>query len=140
MLLTGVFIIAYSRQTELAVAAVLFFLLVFPLAVINTAMTPLLLGAAPTEYRGRVMAVFNPTLQLGSMLSVAVASWLAGAARTFSGTLAGARFGIIDLIFAGSGVLMIAAAGYSVFALRAVTSPESRAPAAADSAKTATDP
>jgi MFS family permease len=130
LLLGGLFIIVYSRQTTLAGAAVVFFLLAFPLAVINTAMTPLLLGAMPSEYRGRVMAVFNPGLQLGSMLAVVVAGWLAASElRSFHGTLAGLRFGSIDVIFAGAGVLMIVAAAYSVFALRAAAEPASPAPA-----------
>jgi MFS family permease len=131
-LLAGVFIIVYSRQTSLLGAAIVFFLLAFPLAVINTAMTPLLLGAMPSEYRGRVMAVFNPGVQLGSMLAVVVAGWLAGSElRSFHATLAGQRFGTIDVIYAGSGVLMIVAAAYSVFALRsAAGKPESSAEAA----------
>lgn len=131
LLLGGACIIAYSRQTSLPAAAVVFFLLAFPLAIVNTAMTPLLLGAMPSEYRGRVMAVFTPGLQLGSMLAVVVSGWLAGSElRSFHRSLAGLRFGPIDVIFAGAGVLMILAAAYSVFALRAAAEPGSPAPAA----------
>jgi hypothetical protein len=52
--------------------------------------------------------------------------------RNFDGSVAGVRFGAIDLIFAGSGVMMIAAAGYAVFTLREAVAPDSPA--------TATDP
>jgi MFS family permease len=139
LLLSGVLVIAYSRQTIFAAAAALFFLLAIPLGVINTAMTPLLLGAVPKEYLGRMMAVMTPALRLGSMLSVVVASWLASSAlRNFDGTVAGVRFGAIDLIFAGSGVMMIVAAGYAVFALREVATPGSPA-AVPDSPATAAD-
>lgn len=66
-----------------------------------------------------MMAVFNPVLQLGSMLSVVAAGWIVGSVlRNFSGTFAGLRFGSIDVTFACSGVLMIAAGGYAAFALR----------------------
>jgi MFS family permease len=118
-LLGGVFIMAYSRQSVFVVGVAMFFLLAVPFGVINTAMTPLLLGAVPKEYLGRMMAVFNPVQQLGSMLSVAAAGWIAGSVlRNFSGTFAGLRFGSIDVIFACSGALMIAAGGYAAFALR----------------------
>lgn len=118
-LLSGVFIVAYSFQSVFAIAIALFFLLAVPFGVINTAMTPLLLGAVPKEYLGRMMAVFNPVLQLGSMVSVVAAGWIVGSAlRNFSATFAGLRFESIDVTFAGSGVLMIAAGAYAAFALR----------------------
>jgi MFS family permease len=142
-LLGGMFIILYSRQSVFVVGLALFFLLAVPFGVMNTALTPLLLGAVPKEYIGRMMAVFNPVQQLGSMLSVAAAGWIAGSVlRNFSGTFAGLRFGSIDVIFAGSGVLMIAAGGCAAFAFRPGVmqpedSPEPPAPAAPD-APTAT--
>jgi MFS family permease len=118
-LLGGLFIIAYSRQSVFVAGLAMFFLLAIPFGVINTALTPLLLGAVPKEYMGRMMAVFNPVLQLGSMLSVVAAGWIAGSVlRNFSGTFAGLRFGSVDVIFAGSGVLMIAAGGCAAFAFR----------------------
>jgi MFS family permease len=129
LLLSGVLIIVYSRQTNLPAAAVMFFLLAIPLGVINTAMTPLLLGAVPKEYLGRMMAVMTPALRLGSMISVVVASWLASSVlRNFDGSVVGVRFGAIDLIFAGSGLMMIAAAGYAVFTLREAVTPDAPAP------------
>jgi MFS family permease len=138
-LLGGAFIIAYSRQSVFVAAVVLFFLLAVPFGVINTALTPLLLGAVPKEYLGRMMAVFNPVLQLGSMLSVVAAGWIVGSLpRNFSGTFAGLRFGPVDVVFLCSGVLMIAAGGYAAFTLHPqVTlpedSPESATPAATTS-------
>jgi MFS family permease len=114
----GLFIIAYSRQSVFVAAVALFFLLAVPFGVINTAMTPLLLGAVPKEYLGRMMSVFNPVMQLGSMLSVVAAGWIVGSVlRNFSGTFAGLRFGPVDVVFLCSGVLMIAAGGFAAFAL-----------------------
>lgn len=141
LLLAGAIIIVYSRQTDLLAAGAMFFLFAIPLGVINTAMTPMLLGAVPKQYLGRMMAVLNPVLRLGSMLSVVVAGWLASSVlRNFDGTLAGVHFGPIDLIFAGSGVLMIVAAGYSVFALRGGDTPDSPAPVAEASPAAAAGP
>jgi MFS family permease len=140
-LLGGVFIIAYSRQSVFVVGLVMFFLLAVPFGVMNTAMTPLILGAVPKEYIGRMMAVFNPVQQLGSMLSVVAAGWIAGSVlRNFSGTFAGLRFGSVDVIFAGSGVLMIAAGGCAAFAFRpgAIQREDSPEPAAPDAPTAAT--
>jgi MFS family permease len=134
-LLGGVFIIAYSRQSVFVAGLALFFLLAVPFGVMNAAMTPLILGAVPKEYLGRMMSVFNPVQQLGSMLSVVAAGWIAGSVlRNFSGTFAGLRFGPIDVIFAGSGVLMIAAGGCAAFALRpgVIQREDSPEPAAPD--------
>jgi uncharacterized membrane protein len=140
-LLGGVLIIAYSRQSVFIAGLAVFFLLAVPFGVMNTALTPLLLGAVPKEYLGRMMAVFNPVQQLGSMLSVVAAGWIAGSVlRNFSGTFAGQRFGSIDVIFAGSGALMIAAGGCAAFALRPGVMPreDSPVPAAPDAPTAAT--
>ncbi len=125
-LLGGVFIVAYSRQSVFVAGIAMFFLLAVPFGVMNTAMTPLILGAVPKEYMGRMMAVFNPVQQLGSMLSVVAAGWIAGSVlRNFSGTFAGLRFGPIDVVFACSGLLMMAAGGCAAFALnQRVTQPD----------------
>jgi MFS family permease len=134
-LLGGVFIILYSRQSVFVAGLAMFFLLAVPFGVTNTAMTPLILGAVPQEYMGRMMAVFNPVQQLGSMLSVVAAGWIAGSVlRNFSGTFAGLRFGSVDVIFAGSGVLMIAAGACAAFAFRpgAIQREDSPEPAAPD--------
>jgi MFS family permease len=141
MMLGGVFIIAYSRQSVFVAGLAMFFLLAVPFGVINTVLTPLLLGAVPKEYMGRMMAVFNPVLQLGSMLSVVAAGWIAGSVlRNFSGTFAGLRFGSVDVIFAASGVLMIVAGGCAAFALRPGVIPreDSPEPAAPDAPTAAT--
>jgi MFS family permease len=137
--LGGVLIIAYARQSVFAAALVLFFLLAVPFGVTNTALTPLVLGAVPKEYLGRMMAVFNPVLQLGSMLSVVAAGWIVGSFPLhFSTTVAGLRFGPVDMVFAGSGVLMIAAGVCAALALGrqaapAEDSPEPATPAATTS-------
>jgi uncharacterized membrane protein len=85
---TGAFVIVYSRQSVLAAGIVVLVLVAIPVAMMNTAMTPLLLRAASPQHLGRVIAVFNPVNQLASMLSVVVAGWLASTAlRGFSGHL-----------------------------------------------------
>ena len=133
LLVTGVFVIVYSRQSVLVAGIVVLVLVAIPVAMMNTAMTPLLLRAAPPQYLGRVVAVFNPVNELASMLSVVVAGWLASTAlRGFRGHLAGMRFGPIDTIFAASGVLIILAGGYAALAFPGEVSASAKRAEAAD--------
>jgi MFS family permease len=118
LLLTGVFVVVYSRQSHLLTGIVAFVLVAVPVAMLNTAMSPLLLKAAPPAYLGRVIAVFTPVSQLASMLSAAVAGWLASTAlRGFDGHIGGLHFGPVDTIFAGAGVLIVLAGIYASVAL-----------------------
>jgi MFS family permease len=118
LIVAGLLIIAYSRQTVFIAGIALLFAVAVPVTMMNTAMTPLLLASAPRKYLGRVMAVFNPLVQLASMLSVAISGWLASSVlRNFSGSVAGVHLGPIDTIFAGSGALVVIAGLYAILAL-----------------------
>jgi MFS family permease len=118
LVIGGAMIVIYSRQTTFVSGLVILFLAAVPIAIVNTAISPLLLAAAPREYLGRVMAVINPMQQLASMLSVVVAGWLASTVlRNFAGSIGGLHLGPIDTIFTVSGVLIIMGGGYGVFAL-----------------------
>lgn len=121
LLATGLLIIGYARQSDFAVALVLLAALLIPVGMINTAVSPMMLAAAPEEYLGRVVGVISSLSQLASMLSVVVAGWLASTVlRGFDGTVAGVHFGAIDTIFAAGGVLILLAFGYAVVALHPV--------------------
>jgi MFS family permease len=118
LVMTGVFVCAYSRQSMLAVGIGVLVLVAVPVAILNTAMTPLLLESTPQEYLGRVVAVFNPINELAFMLSAVVAGWLASTGLAgFHASIGAVRFGPIDTIFAASGLLIILAGCYSATAL-----------------------
>lgn len=118
LLVSGVLLVAYSRQTGFLGGVALLFVFTVPLTVLNTAMAPLLLAAAPAEYRGRVMAVFYPVTKLASMLSAVLSGWLAGSVlRDVSGSVGGLRFGTVDTIFAASGLLVVLSGVYAWIAL-----------------------
>jgi MFS family permease len=124
LVLAGVLLVAYSRQSALIGGVSLLFLFAVPLTMLNTAMAPMLLGSAPREYMGRVIAVFYPVTQLAAMLSTLLAGWLASSAlRNFSASVAGVRFGPIDTIFAVSGLLVVIAGVYARIALPATAEP-----------------
>ncbi len=120
LMVGGLLVIGYARQGDFAGGLLLTFLFAIPFTMLNTALTPLLLAAAPREYLGRVIAVFGPANQAASMLSVLVAGWLASTVlRSFSGSVAGLHFGPIDTIFTVSGLLIVAGGCYAVRALPA---------------------
>ena len=98
-----------------------------PIAMLNTALTPLLISAAPREFMGRVIAVFGPVTQLATMVATVLAGWLAGTAlRNTAGSLAGVHFGPVDTVLAGAGFLIVLAGLYGRAALPQLAA-ESRA-------------
>ncbi|GAA5049006.1 MFS family permease [Thermocatellispora tengchongensis] len=125
----GALLLAYSQQTGFLAGLAVLFLFMVPITMLNTAMTPLLLAAAPKEYTGRVIAVFYPVTRLSSMLAAMAAGWLASSAlRDFSGSVAGVAFGPIDTILAAAGLLIVISGVYARLALPA--SSDEPAPAA----------
>ncbi|MFG2666526.1 MFS transporter [Streptomyces sp. NPDC048387] len=128
LLVSGVLLVAYSRQTGFPGGVALLFVFTVPLTLLNTAMSPLLLAAAPPEYRGRVVAVFYPVTRLASILSAVLSGWLAGSAlRGVEGSLGPLRFGPVDTIIAAAGLVILLA---GVFAWAALPGTESAASAA----------
>jgi len=118
VVLAGLFVMAYSRLTSFPVALALILVLSVPLAAMNTALTPILLANTPDGYLGRVLAVFNPINQAATMVSVVIGGWLASTAlRGFHANLGGIHFGTIDTIFLATGLLILAAGIYAMFAL-----------------------
>lgn len=119
IVLLGVGLAVYSRQTHFAAGLVLLFLLAIPMTMVNTAVAPLLLGAAPREYVGRTTAVFTPVTRLAGMLATLVAGWLLSSVlRDFSLSVFGMRLGPVDLIFLVSGGLIVVSGLYARVALR----------------------
>jgi MFS family permease len=118
LVLGGVLVLAYARQTGFLAGVVLIVAIIVPITMLNTAMTPLLLASVPREYVGRVMAVFYPVTQLSAMVAALLAGWVASSAlRDFTGSLGGMSFGRIDTIFTVAGVLVLLAGVYARVAL-----------------------
>jgi hypothetical protein len=105
------------------------FLVLIPVSMINTGLTPLLLATTPPEYLGRVIAVLNPASQAASMLSIVIGGWLASTVlHGFHATIGGVHFGSIDTIFLFTGLLVVAAGVYAMFALPPEPAPLPGAP------------
>jgi MFS family permease len=133
LVLGGILLVCYSRQSALLGGVCLLFLFAVPITMLNTAMAPLLLGSAPREYMGRVVAVYYPVTQLAGMLSTLLAGWLVSSVlRNFTATVGGVRFGPIDTIFAVSGLLIVIAGCYARAALPETTDEPAAAVTAAE--------
>ena len=90
LLATGVLAAGYALQRSFPAGLVMLAIYAMPIAMLNTAVAPLLLGAVPREYLGRVMAVFTPVNQLASMLSMVISGWLTSTVlRSFRASFAG---------------------------------------------------
>jgi predicted MFS family arabinose efflux permease len=125
LLVSGTLLVLYSRQTGFLGGATALFVFEIPLTMLNTAMAPLLLAAAPAAYRGRVVAVFYPVTQLASMLAAALSGWLAGSVpRDTVGSFAGLRFGPVDTIFTVAGAVVVLSGLYAWLVLPGTESAE----------------
>jgi MFS family permease len=116
LLATGVLAAGYGLQRSFPAGLVMLAIYAMPIAMLNTAVAPLLLDAAPREYLGRVMAVFMPVNQLASMLSVIISGWLTSTVlRSFRASFAGITLNSVSLIFIVAGGLIFAS-GVRAFA------------------------
>jgi len=107
LLATGVLAAGYALQRSFPAGLVMLAIYAVPIAMLNTAVAPLLLDAAPREYLGRVMAVFTPVNQLASMVSVVIAGWLTSTVlRGFRASFAGVTVNSVSLIFIVAGGLI----------------------------------
>lgn len=120
---TGLLVLIYSRLSWLPAALVVLALVGIPLSIVNVVVGPLVLRATPQHLLGRVNAVLNPLIYLASILSMAVAGFLASTAlRDLHVVVAGVTFTRIDTIFGISAVLM-ATAGFVAWPLLAKAPP-----------------
>ncbi|NDZ79880.1 MFS transporter [Streptomyces sp. SID10853] len=119
LLLTGLGLVFYSRLGALGPSLVVLAVVGMPLAAVNTALTPVLLASVPQSHLGRVISVINPVQQLGALVGVSGAGWLASTAlRDFHADVAGIQFGRIDTIFTAAGLLVVVGGFYAAIALR----------------------
>ncbi len=127
LLVTGVLAAGYALQRSFPAGLVLLASYAMPIAMLNTAVAPLLLDAVPREYLGRVMAVFNPVNQFASMLSVVVCGWLTSTVlRSFRASFAGVTLNSVSLIFIVAGGLIFVSGLRAFAALPSVSAPSAR--------------
>jgi MFS family permease len=127
LLATGVLAAGYALQRTFPGGLVMLAIYAIPIAMLNTAVAPLLLDAAPREYLGRVMAVFNPVNQLASMLSMVTCGWLTSTVlRSFRASFAGITLNSVSLIYIVAGGLIFVSGLRALAALPSVSAPSAR--------------
>jgi MFS family permease len=127
LLATGVLAAGYALQRSFPAGLVMLAIYAMPIAMLNTAVAPLLLDAVPREYLGRAMAVFNPVNQLASMVSVVLSGWLTSTVlRSFRASFAGITLNSVSLIFVIAGGLIFVSGIRAFAALPSVSTPSAR--------------
>jgi MFS family permease len=108
MLTAGLIYAIYARQTTFAAGLVVLFFFEVPVAVVGTAMEPILLAAMPKAFYGRVMSAFGTLNQGTLMLSMALSGWIASSAlRDFHGDVLGVHIGPLDTILTLAGLAIV---------------------------------
>lgn len=121
MLGMAVLITAYARSVDIWVAIAVIGVGGIAQAGLNVAAGPLLLQSAPREMIGRVSSILNPTIMLATLTGAALAGYLDSTLlRGFSATVLGLRFGPVDTIFTGAGVIALVGAIFAMVGLRGV--------------------
>ena len=117
-LIFGSCMVIFSRLTTFIPGFIIFFLLGFANAGIIVVVGPLMLRVTPREFMGRVQSVNTPLITGSALIATALAGWLASTVLSgFHFVLLGSIFGPIDTIFSASGILVMSAGIYVLFAL-----------------------
>jgi MFS family permease len=132
LLALGLSIGVFSRMTSLGPALPILCVMGFPQATLNIAVGPLFMRVTPRHLLGRVVAILNPIFTIATLLSTALAGYLASVLlRGFSQTIAGVTFGPLDTLFGAAALLLILGGLYALLNLRGVTLPSANIHSAA---------
>jgi MFS family permease len=119
LLLTSVGLLIYSRMTSFWPAVVALFVTGIPMAALNVAIMPLILGVTPRDMLGRVTSVLMPVVNVATLGSIVLAGWLAGTVMIhFKAHAFGLTFGPVDSIFLAAGILGLVSGMYAMLGLR----------------------
>lgn len=106
----GILAAGYALQRSFPSGAALLAGYGVMIGMLNTAVVPRLLDAAPPEYLGRVIGVFQPANQLTSALSVVLWGWLASSAlRGVRASILGVDINTPSLMFILAAAVIVAA-------------------------------
>ncbi len=125
LLALGGLILIYARLSAFAPAVVVLVGIGVVIPAVNVAVGPIILGATPRAFVGRVSATLNPLANGAAILGVLLGGALYGTAlREFRAHVLGVQFGPLDTIFMGVGLLCVFAGLYARANLRGQVSDE----------------
>ena len=103
----GLLVVALSRVTSYEIALGLFLVAGMLNAGLNIAAGPIMLRETPNHLMGRVMSIFQPSMNLAILVATAVIGYLAGVTlRDFHASWLGMSFAAVDTLWLAGGVLM----------------------------------
>jgi MFS family permease len=115
LLAVGMLTLVYARLTSPGPALAVVFVIGLVIPGIEVSIGPIVMRSTPREFVGRVSATLNPLGNAASIVGVLVGGALYGTVlRGFEATALGVRFGPLDTIFAGAGVLCVLAGLYAM--------------------------
>jgi MFS family permease len=121
MIGAGLILIALACCTAIVPALIACFGLGAGVGVVNAMDGPIMLRTTPSHMIGRVSAVFSPLVQLASVISMALAGYLASTAlRQFHLVVAGVTFGPYNTLFAIGGILFVLSGAATIVPLRGI--------------------
>ncbi len=121
ILALGAIVLVYARLSSFGPALPTLALFGLANAAVNVCIGPMVLGATPRAYVGRVSALLMPAISLASLLSIGIAGLLVSTVlRRFHATVLGVTFGPIDTVFTVTGLLTLAGGLYAMISLRGV--------------------
>lgn len=129
----GLLEMVFARLTGFALAVPIFLLLGVCNAGVLVVLVPLRLQVTPRELIGRASSIDGPVVMLSSLLATALAGYLESVVlRNFHTTLLGLRFGSVDTLLLGAGVLVVLSGVYAMVNLRRISParPSAEQPAA----------
>jgi MFS family permease len=114
LITSGVFVIVMSHLTSFALALLAAFVFGVTATAILVTAGPLAIDATDRAFIGRVMAVLNPVGRLAAFASVVLAGYLVSTVLAgFHASVLGIRFGAVNTVFTGTGLLAMAGGVYA---------------------------
>lgn len=121
MTLFGVLVIGLSRVTTYEIALGFFLVAGALNAGLNVAAGPIMLRETPNAMMGRVMSIFQPTMNLAILVATALIGYLAGVTLLhFHAVVLGVSFAAVDTIWLAGGALMTLSGLVMIVGLRGV--------------------
>jgi MFS family permease len=115
----GMLALVYARLTSFVPALGVLCAIGVGSAAVNVAVGPLVMNVTPPALLGRVVSLLQPAISLASLLSTAVAGYMASTLlHGFRAQVLGFSWGPIDSIFTATGLFVLAGGVYAWVKLR----------------------
>ena len=115
----GIVMLFYARQSSIWAAIPLIFLAGMPIAMVNSAVQPLIFQVVPRAMLGRVVSVFMPINSVVQLSSTVLVSWLISTVMLhFHAEIGGLHLGPLDTMFTVTGLMFMLSAAYAYVMFR----------------------